>query len=179
MVQQRSNYGYEFRANNLEQIQSESIMNFVGDALTKIKPLLEKYLIGSNCKLITIGYEMRGWEPAWAESILGLTIHMYDMRDLDMLYNSLSQFDLMDLGAPSAQNGEVNILSKKDYVGECQSQCSDARRGSRTPNYNYSSSKPAVNTGVVLSSAAGKSIEVTEKRIARASALSQDEDLQT
>ena len=113
MVQQRSNYGYEFRANRLEQIQSESIMNFVEDALTKIKPLLEKYLIGSNCKLITIGYEMRGWEPALAESILDRTIHMYDMRDLDMLYKSLSQFDIMDLGAPSAQNEEVNILSKK------------------------------------------------------------------
>jgi hypothetical protein len=111
-----------------EQIQSECTvmtMYFVEDALTKIKPLLEKYLIGSNCKVVTIGYEMRGWEPAWAESILGLTIHMYDMRNLDMLYNSSSQFDHMDLGSPSAQDEELNILSKqkiakmeKENVGE-------------------------------------------------------------
>ena len=73
-----------------KMIQSECTvmtMYFVEDALIKLKPLLEKYLLGSKCRIVTVGYEMKGWEPKWAESILGLTVHLYDMENLDMLYN--------------------------------------------------------------------------------------------
>jgi hypothetical protein len=95
-----------------QAIQSECTvmtMYFVEDALVKMKPLLEKYLVGSDCKVVTIGYAMKGWEPQWAESILGLTVHMYDMRNLDMLYNASEHFDLKD----AAVDEELNIISKK------------------------------------------------------------------
>lgn len=62
-------------------------MYFVEDALAKLKPLLEKHLLGKKCKILTVGYEINGWEPKWAEIVLGLTIHMYDMENLDDLYN--------------------------------------------------------------------------------------------
>jgi len=56
-------------------------MYFVEDALLKIKPTLERHLGGSPCKIVTVGYEMNGWVPDWEEVILGLKIHLYDMKD--------------------------------------------------------------------------------------------------
>lgn len=56
-------------------------MYFVEDALLKIKPALERHLGGSPCKIVTVGYEMHGWVPDWEEVILGLKIHLYDMKD--------------------------------------------------------------------------------------------------
>ena len=35
-------------------------MYFVEDALLKVKPLIEKNLLGSNCKIVTIGYPKKG-----------------------------------------------------------------------------------------------------------------------
>ncbi len=72
-------------------------MFFVEDALQKIKPTLEKNMIGSNCKIVTIGYEMKGWEPIWAEVILGLSVHLYDLSNLDQLYNTSEALNVSDL----------------------------------------------------------------------------------
>ncbi len=96
-----------------ETIQNECTimtMYFVEDALAKMKPILEKYLLGSDCKIVTVGYAVRGWEPQWAESILGLTVYMYDMRNLDMLYNGSTQF--IDVTEAAAADEELNMLSK-------------------------------------------------------------------
>jgi len=83
-------------------------MYFVEDALLKIKPLLEQRLVGSKCKVVTIGYEMKGWEPIWAEVILGLTVHLYDMNNLDQLYNRTEKFDAISMEADE----ELNLMSK-------------------------------------------------------------------
>jgi len=83
-------------------------MYFVEDALLKIKPLLEQRLVGSKCKVVTIGYAMKGWEPIWAEVILGLTVHLYDMHNLDELYNRSENFDAMSMEADE----ELNLMSK-------------------------------------------------------------------
>lgn len=62
-------------------------MFFVEDALNQLKPLLEKHLVGKDCRILIIGYQINGWEPEWVEAVLGLTISMYDMKNLDGLYN--------------------------------------------------------------------------------------------
>jgi len=84
-------------------------MYFVEDALLKVKPLIEKNLLGSNCKIVTIGYPIKGWEPVWAEVILGLTVHLYDMKNLDSLYNESKNVDVSGL----EEEQQLNLASKK------------------------------------------------------------------
>jgi hypothetical protein len=58
-------------------------MYFVNDALKQIKPYLESTLGGNpNVRVITIGYEMHGWDATWVERVLGLTIFKYDMCNI-------------------------------------------------------------------------------------------------
>jgi hypothetical protein len=61
-------------------------MYFVDKALHQIQPYLSSILGGQpNVRVITIGYEMPskdGWEPSWAERVLGLTIFRYDMENV-------------------------------------------------------------------------------------------------
>ena len=58
-------------------------MYFVNDALKQIQPYLESTLGGKhNVRVITVGYEMYGWEPTWVERVLGLTIFKYDMANI-------------------------------------------------------------------------------------------------
>jgi len=55
-------------------------MYFVDEALQQIQPYLASVVGGRrDVCVITIGYEMKGWEPAWVERVLGLTIFKYDM----------------------------------------------------------------------------------------------------
>ena len=54
-------------------------MYFVEDALKKLKPMLEDQLLGTNCRIVTCGYEVEGWDPAWVELVLGLPIYLYKM----------------------------------------------------------------------------------------------------
>ena len=56
-------------------------MYFVDEALQKIKPILEEKLGGSGCNVVTVGYNMKGWEPVWVEVILGLPVHLYKMKN--------------------------------------------------------------------------------------------------
>jgi hypothetical protein len=93
-------------------------MYFVDDALEKVKPLLEKYLLGKQCKILTIGYKMDGWEPKWAEVVLGLTINMYDMNNLDELYNKSMVTDIPE------GDEELNAKSRQmltDQYGDDES----------------------------------------------------------
>lgn len=85
-------------------------MFFVEDALQKIKPILERNLLGSKCKVVTIGYEMKGWEPVWVEVILGLTLNLYDLSNLDQLFNRSERFDVSKL------DEELNVISKKELA---------------------------------------------------------------
>jgi hypothetical protein len=83
-------------------------MYFVEDALDKIKPLIERHLIGKKCKVITIGYAMKGWEPKWVEVVLGLTVYMYDMQNVDELFNQTLQSDV-----DQTEDLELNVMSRK------------------------------------------------------------------
>jgi hypothetical protein len=68
-----------------DKISSSTIitMYFVNDALTQIKSFLECTLGGkSNVRVITVGYEMHGWDATWVERVLGLTIFKYDMENV-------------------------------------------------------------------------------------------------
>ncbi len=91
-------------------------MYFVEDALEKIKPLLEKHLLGKKCKILTIGYQINGWEPKWAEVVLGLTINMYDMENLDeLLSRSVEDIEV------SQEDVDLNMRSRQilaDQHGE-------------------------------------------------------------
>ncbi|KAL7535790.1 hypothetical protein ACHAXR_006729 [Thalassiosira sp. AJA248-18] len=58
-------------------------MYFVNDALIQLQPYLESTLGGrENVRVITVGYEMKGWDATWVERVLGLTIFKYDMKDV-------------------------------------------------------------------------------------------------
>ena len=63
-----------------EQVQEATIitMYFTTEALEKIRPLLEEKLIGRQCRILTCGYEMPGWESRISEVVLGTQIHLYD-----------------------------------------------------------------------------------------------------
>jgi hypothetical protein len=68
-----------------EKISTSTIitMYFVNDALKQMKPYLESTLGGkSNVRVVTIGYEMYGWDATWVERVLGLTIFKYDMGNV-------------------------------------------------------------------------------------------------
>lgn len=95
--------------NDLRNECSILTMYFVEDALLKLKPLLETNLLGSSCRVLTVGYAVKGWEPKWSETILGLTIYMYHMSNVDELFNHSSaermQMDQYDM--------DLNMLSRQ------------------------------------------------------------------
>ncbi len=100
--------------NSIEEECTILTMYFVEDALDQIKPLLEKYLLGKKCKVLTIGYQMKGWEPKWSELILGLSINMYEMDNIDELYNKtlVSDEDI------SLEDMELNARSRQKLAEE-------------------------------------------------------------
>jgi hypothetical protein len=53
-------------------------MYFAQEALETFRPLLEKKLMGRECKIITCGYEMPGWDSYMQEVVLGTQIHLYE-----------------------------------------------------------------------------------------------------
>ncbi|KAL3783123.1 hypothetical protein HJC23_012459 [Cyclotella cryptica] len=58
-------------------------MYFVHEALRQLKPYLASLLGGKeNVRVITVGYEMEGWDPDWAERVLDLTVFRYDMSKI-------------------------------------------------------------------------------------------------
>jgi SAM-dependent methyltransferase len=56
---------------------------FVEEALLKIKPLLEQHCAAKGIRIVTCGYEMRGWHAKWSEVVLGLPIFLYEPRGDD------------------------------------------------------------------------------------------------
>mmetsp|Transcript_22190 Transcript_22190/g.45032 ORF Transcript_22190/g.45032 Transcript_22190/m.45032 type:complete len:555 (-) Transcript_22190:65-1729(-) len=58
-------------------------MYFVNDALFQLQPYLASILGGKdNVRVVTVGYEMKGWEPDWAERVYDLTVFRYDMKNI-------------------------------------------------------------------------------------------------
>jgi len=58
-------------------------MYFVDDALKQVQPYLSSVLGGrDDVRVITVGYEMKGWSATWVERVLGLTIFKYDMKNI-------------------------------------------------------------------------------------------------
>ncbi len=58
-------------------------MYFVNDALSQLQPYLASILGGKdNVRVVTVGYEMKGWEPDWAERVYDLTVFRYDMKNI-------------------------------------------------------------------------------------------------
>ncbi|KAL7550078.1 hypothetical protein ACHAWF_013313, partial [Thalassiosira exigua] len=56
-------------------------MYFVRDALLRLKPYLASVLGGKKgVRIVTIGYEMEGWDASWAERVLDLSVFRYDME---------------------------------------------------------------------------------------------------
>lgn len=100
-------------------------MYFVEDALMKIKPLLEKKLINKDCKIITIGYAMNGWEPSWNETVLGLNVHMYDMKNVDTLFNAAASESLDT--SEMEEDEELNMLSRQTLKQQEEQEGSDVR----------------------------------------------------
>jgi len=89
-------------------------MYFVEEALEKIKPLIEKHLLGSSCRIITIGYQVGGWQPQWSEVILGLSINLYRMENSNELLNG----EIQHMEETSDDDAELNKLSKAALVAE-------------------------------------------------------------
>jgi hypothetical protein len=70
-------------ANNVyawSQIQQATVvtMYFVDTALERLRPLLEKKLVGKSCRVVTCGYAMPGWESSVDEVVLGMELHLYE-----------------------------------------------------------------------------------------------------
>ena len=96
--QQSSSAGNESSTNNVTQNDNKDwskedditsrlsqstlvTMYFVHDALQQLQPYLASTLGGKEyARVITVGYEMKGWEASWVERVLGLTIFKYDME---------------------------------------------------------------------------------------------------
>lgn len=54
---------------------------FVEEALQKIQPLLEEHCWSKGVRVVTCGYEMKGWHAKWSEVVLGLPIFLYELQD--------------------------------------------------------------------------------------------------
>jgi hypothetical protein len=63
-----------------EKVKEATIitMYFAEEALVKFRPLLERKLMGRECKIITCGYEMPNWDSSMTEVVLGTQIHLYE-----------------------------------------------------------------------------------------------------
>jgi hypothetical protein len=62
------------------KIQDATIitMYFAEEALRMFRPVLERKLAGRQCKILTCGYEMPGWQSRLDEVVLGTQIHLYE-----------------------------------------------------------------------------------------------------
>ena len=95
--------------NITQQISQSTIitMYFVDEALQQIQPYLASVVGGrTDVCVITIGYEMKGWEPAWVERVLGLTIFKYDMINVAN--------DPVEWSTTAVGNTEEYEVTKKD-----------------------------------------------------------------
>lgn len=68
-----------------KHVQEASVitMYFVTDALEMFRPLLEKKLVGHNCKIITCGYEIPGWSSIRQEVVLGTQLYLYQWGEME------------------------------------------------------------------------------------------------
>lgn len=53
-------------------------MYFAQPALQVLRPVLERKLVGCQCRIITCGYEMPGWQASSEQVVLGMSLYRYD-----------------------------------------------------------------------------------------------------
>jgi hypothetical protein len=72
--------------------------------LERLRPLLERYLVGKSCRIVTCGYAMPGWESTVDEVVLGTTLHLYLWGSVESPFNSTVNTDTEqgDSSAPLA-----------------------------------------------------------------------------
>jgi hypothetical protein len=83
-------------------------MHLADTALEKLRPILERKLAGHECKILTAGYEMPGWESTIQEVVLGTQIHLYRWG-----FKEEDDGDTYG-GSFSILSGEDDILKNKD-----------------------------------------------------------------
>lgn len=59
-------------------------MYFVPEALEQLKPYLEKLQGMNDCRIVTCGYEVPGWQPSSVQVVLGLPIFLYRQSEAPM-----------------------------------------------------------------------------------------------
>uniref|UniRef100_A0A7S1ZJH4 Methyltransferase domain-containing protein n=2 Tax=Ditylum brightwellii TaxID=49249 RepID=A0A7S1ZJH4_9STRA len=83
-------------------------MYFVEEALQKLKPSLETLLsANTTCRIVTCGYEMKGWKPSWVEVILGLPLYLYKMKPTGGPETMVKMEELEEL-RPVRNRGSIN-----------------------------------------------------------------------
>jgi Methyltransferase domain len=95
-------------------------MHLADTALEKFRPILERKLAGLECKILTAGYEMPGWESTVQEVVLGTQIHLYrwgSKADYDRGFSILSGDDDILKGKDKPKGMLRNALESKKFQG--------------------------------------------------------------
>lgn len=100
---------------------------FVEEALQKIRPLLEEHCGSSGIRIVTCGYEMRGWHAQWSEVVLGLPIFLYELQDdeesppsIEELKAVMSMADSNEVLEAAARAAEIDGGGWKSGAAEDQ-----------------------------------------------------------
>lgn len=88
---------------------------FVEEALQKIQPLLEEHCGSKGIRVVTCGYEMKGWHAKWSEVVLGLPIFLYELKDdeeapptIEELKAAMSMADSNEVIEAAARAAEID-----------------------------------------------------------------------
>jgi predicted RNA methylase len=96
-------------------------MHLADTALEKLRPILERKLAGRECKILTAGYQMPGWESTVQEIVLGTQIHLYRWgfkAEEDEGFSILSGEDVDILKDKDKPKGMLrNALESKKFQG--------------------------------------------------------------
>jgi len=81
-----------------EKVQEATLitMYFADEALRVFRPVLEEKLAGRECKILTCGYEMPGWNSRMQEVVLGTKIHRYDWGSEEPDYLFFNGDDMLE-----------------------------------------------------------------------------------
>ena len=100
---------------------------FVEEALQKIQPLLEEHCGSKGIRVVTCGYEMKGWHAKWSEVVLGLPIFLYELKDdeeapptIEELKAAMSMADSNEVIEAAARAAEIDGGGWKSGAAEDQ-----------------------------------------------------------
>eukprot|EP00956_Cyclotella_meneghiniana_P045854 scaffold387669_cov89-Cyclotella_meneghiniana.AAC.2 len=93
-------------------------MYFVHSALNQLQPYLASLFGGrDDVRIITIGYEMKDWEPDWAERVLDLTVFRYDMKNISK-YHAEWSLDTDDKKSLQQSNNTIDSTMNNSFDDE-------------------------------------------------------------